>query len=199
MEIRYTVDKNGIVTSLRVIDDQEKAKNKHSSYHPKKKENYSKDIKIRSVLNNIELTRVTQNKKTKESLIIAEEGFVVLFRIYFYNSISGVIDIEFPRGEYMSDGYYDGLEAGIIRDKYKVYKLNPRNMKRDIPERYYPIIENMLLSPISSGGVKLYKSNHIFGKGVIYKFYDSLKNYYSFDLEEVKIIPPEEYLESHKQ
>jgi len=131
--------------------------------------------------------------KTKS---IVWDAYLVVIRIFFYNLsekiVEGVVDIETPVGDYNNEGFLDDLEGEIIRDKMGGFRLVPRNRKRDMPSKYYPIIEQNLLEPIAIKTIEPFE-RHVYGKGFIYKIADFISKTWVYNLEEVVLISPFEY------
>jgi hypothetical protein len=115
----------------------------------------------------------------------------VLFRIWLYQSegnTTGVIDLMRKLGE----SYLDGNEAQITQDTYGILRLSPRGAGKDIPDKWHPIIEANLLTPIIISAINPYQQ-HVFGKGKLYRVADLKFNFVELDLKDVCIISPQEY------
>ena len=163
----------------------------------KNKDVDTKDI-IKCIINDKEtLDQININGDFIKYGQIVREAMVVFFRIFIlknYSELEGVIDIEFPRGEDNSYGFSDGLEAGIKKDPYSIFRLfsRERDKKKDISKNFYPRIETNLLTPISNGSIIPFKG-HVFGKGIIYKMADMKSKTWQYSLEEIEIISPLKY------
>ena len=77
------------------------------------------------------------------------EVIPVMFRIWMYDTKEGkqgIMDLE----RNFNGIYIDSGEAKIKMDKYGVFRLIPRERGKDLPERFYSIIESQLLATIVS-------------------------------------------------
>ena len=135
------------------------------------------------------LYKINQNRNVIEDGLVWE-AWIVSFRIWLPNYYpDGVIDICYPVGEDNSYGFSDALEAKIIKDSIGVYRLSPRDNDSNIPKKFYSIIEQKLLLPISMGAIIPYH-DHVFGKGMVCKIADIKSSEFHFALEEAEIISP---------
>jgi hypothetical protein len=200
MWIKYAVDKNGLVTSFQKISDDvapQKARKTFSQKNnkPKKEKEVNDEAKQSIYFTKNELEKLNQKINAENAFQTVEQAFFVYFRTWFRDKKGGVIDIVFPRKDYVSGGYFDGLEAEIEKDQHNVYRLKPRGrgVKKDIPQKYFPIIESNLLLPVVTGGAKLNDSNHLYGRGKFCEIKDLKYAGSYYDLIDIEIISPEEY------
>jgi len=123
---------------------------------------------------------------------VVNSGITVAIRIYIpANYQEGTIDIQFPSDD-KPCLFVDEYEAIIKLNSLGLYKLYKRNRGRDIPERFYAILENNLLAPISAGSIKPYRG-HVFGKGMIFKVAELRTKTWKYSLDGVQIISPSSY------
>jgi len=167
-------------------------KHQHRTYLP---QTQTKHDNQRCVFNSEDLIEINKIRRDRdpECITFVNEGYIVLFRIWLPNDESGVIDMGIPTGNFFSDGYIDYFDAYIKKDQYKVYRIYPKYRPKDIPQRYYPIIENALLSTNTAGRVEL-DEHYLYGKGRIYKIADLKLQRHFFELEAVEIISRQEYM-----
>jgi hypothetical protein len=200
MWIKYAVDKNGLVTSFQKISDDVAPQKTREAFtqknnKPKKEKEVNNEAKQSIYLTKNELKKLDRKIATENAFQIVEKAFFVYFRIWLRDKKGGVIDIVFPREDYVSGGYFDGLEAEIEKDQHNAYRLKPRGrgVKKDIPKKYFPVIENTLLLPVVTGGAKLNDSNHLYGRGKFCEIKDLKYAGAYYDLMDIEIISPGEY------
>jgi hypothetical protein len=124
---------------------------------------------------------------------VALESENILFRIWLYRSnsrMNGVIDLmrRLPNDLI----YIDALEAEFTEDKYDMLRLVPRGRGKDIPSKWFPLIEMNLLAPVSTKVIHPYRG-HVFGEGSLYKMADIKYGFWELELQDVSIISPLEF------
>ena len=117
----------------------------------------------------------------------------ILFRIWLYlnqRKWNGVIDIR----RQVKGSWIDTNEALIYEDQYQVLRLKPRERGKDIPSKWFSLIETSLLVPISTKAIKPWLG-HIFGSGKLCQVADLKFSIKKFIIKDLKVISPVEYAE----